>query len=132
MPFMNTAVQNCHDAIPAVQKRRSGFSIVELLVAVVILAIGVLALAGTSAIVLRQMTGARTQTNASQIASSRIEYMSGMDCAGLAASGSSTTPGVTESWTVKAADNGTIQAEVSVTIRGRTSPEVFRTVIACH
>ena len=113
------------------QNARDGFTIVELLVAVVILAVGVLGLAATSAVVLQQMTGAKVQTNASQIAQSRVELLAGKSCPAMAFTGSATSGQVKETWTVTPSSNRTLTANVSVTFPGRTNPEQFNTVIAC-
>ncbi len=110
---------------------RAGFTIVELLVAVVILAIGVLGLAGTSAVVLQQMTGGNSQLLGSQMAASRFEKMAGRNCTGFATSGTRYSRGVTETWSYAASDNGTMIATVSLAIQGRTQPEQYQTVIAC-
>jgi prepilin-type N-terminal cleavage/methylation domain-containing protein len=112
-------------------KAQSGFTIVELLVAVVILAIGVLGLAGTSAVVLQQMNGGNTQQVGSQIAASRFEKMASRKCTGFALSGSRYTRGVTETWAYKAAENNTMVATVTLNIQNRTQPEVYQTVISC-
>src|SRR6185436_7692637 len=91
---------------------RAGFTIVELLVAVVILAIGVLGLAGTSAVVLQQMTGGNTQMLGAQMAASRFERMAGRKCTGFATSGVRYSRGVTETWSYSAGENGTMVASV--------------------
>ena len=54
--------RNGHDAELVKREGRSGFSLVELVVAVVILAFGVLGLAGTTALVVRQVTLADVNT----------------------------------------------------------------------
>ena len=113
------------------RSRRAGFTIVELVVAVVVLSIGLLGLAGTSAVVLRQMKGAKEQLTASQVAASRIENLSGNTCPKLALVGSASTLGVGETWVVIPTENSTMLVQVAVTFSGRTNPEYFRTVVAC-
>jgi prepilin-type N-terminal cleavage/methylation domain-containing protein len=119
---------NGQDAQPA---DRGGFTIVELLVAIVILAIGVLGLAGTTAVVARQMTGGHAQTMGSYIAASRFENLSGRTCAGLAGSGTATVRGVKETWSIVASENATMTATVTVVIPDRVQPELYKTVISC-
>jgi prepilin-type N-terminal cleavage/methylation domain-containing protein len=118
-------------ATPAQPGSRDGFTVVEMLVAIVILSVGVLGLAATSAVVLRQMTGAKTQTNAAQIAASRVEMLSGKLCSTTATTGSAVSGAVKESWTIAPASNKTLTATVSVAFKGRANPEQFKTVIAC-
>jgi prepilin-type N-terminal cleavage/methylation domain-containing protein len=92
-------------------RRRDGFTLVELMVAIIILAIGILGLAGTSAVITRQMGSANRQTVAAAIAQSRFDSLSSINCAGLAAAGGSSSGtsiatflnrprGVTERWRV--------------------------------
>lgn len=60
---------------------RRGFTIVEVLVAIVLLAIGVLGIAGVSAMALRQTSIADQQNVAALVAQSRMErYRGGLTC----------------------------------------------------
>jgi prepilin-type N-terminal cleavage/methylation domain-containing protein len=115
----------------AVGNSRRGFTIVELLVAVILLAIGLLGLAGTSGVVLRQMTRGNAQSMGSQVAASRFEMLAGRLCNATPTSGTATSRGVTESWSVTTAANETAIATVSVTMTGRKNAEAFSTVISC-
>ena len=119
------------DSAGVCHERQAGFTIVELLVAVVILAVGVLGLAGTSAYVMQQMTGANTQQIGSQIAASRFEKIASRKCTGFATSGSSYSRGVTQTWSYKAAENNTLIATVTLNIQGRKNAEVYETVVSC-
>lgn len=76
---------------------RRGFTLVELIAAIIILVVGVLGLASTAAVVMRQINGAGMQTRAAVIAQSRLERMRSISCAALA-SGTATNGGVTENW----------------------------------
>ena len=81
---------------------RGGFTLIELVVAILILTIGILGLAGTSAVITRQMGGGAKQTLAAAIAQSRIEMLRSQPCESLVATtgGPVSTSGLTESWTV--------------------------------
>lgn len=86
---------------------RSGFTITEVMIAVVILGIGVLALAGGSAAATRMVAQGQRTTNATAVAAARLERLrraangTNPRCTATAfASGSGTTNGVTEAWTV--------------------------------
>ena len=57
------------------RNREGGFTLVELMVSVVILSVGVMALAATSGAVTRTLHGSRTATVASQVASRRLETL---------------------------------------------------------
>lgn len=80
---------------------RQGFTIVELIVAMLMLTIGLLGLAAIGAVVLKQMRGGTNQTIAAAIAQSRFEQFEGDPCASIV-SGSATVRGGTENWTVAA------------------------------
>lgn len=81
---------------------RGGFTLIELVVAIIILTIGILGLAGTSAVITRQMGGGAKQTLAATIAQSRIETVRSQDCQTLVATkgGPVVTSGLRETWEI--------------------------------
>lgn len=85
---------------PARRRRarsRRGFTLVELMVAIIIMTVGVLGLASTSAVVARMVGGGGQQTIAANVASSRFERLHSVQCSAIT-SGSATTRGMTEHW----------------------------------
>ncbi len=78
---------------------RSGFTIMELLVAIVILSIGLLGLAATSGVVMRLIGGGTHQTVAANVALARFEQLRALSC-GRITSGSAINRNVRESWSV--------------------------------
>lgn len=86
-------------------RRRAGFTLVELIVAIMVFAIGMLGLAATAASVTRLMGGAKRQTIAANVAQSRLERLRSSPCATLAG-GVDTTRGVVNKWTVQAVTRG--------------------------
>ena len=94
--------------LPTQRRSTSGLTLIEVLIAIVVLGVGVVALAGSSALVTRMIGQGKIETRAAQAASRRMESLR------LAAG--STTPrclspefagggpvignGITESWTV--------------------------------
>lgn len=78
---------------------RSGFTIVEVIVAVMILGVGVIGLTGTAAVVMRQVNGGARHTLAANLAHARHERMAGAPCAD-AAGGPVAFRNVTEQWTM--------------------------------
>ena len=80
-------------------RKRRGFTLVELITALVLLSIGALALASLSAVVMRNISGAAQQTIAATIAQSRMEQLRGLPCTALE-SGEATTRGMDEYWKV--------------------------------
>ena len=83
-----------------------GLTIVETLIAVVMLAIGVLALAGTGASVIRMLADGRRTAAAAQVAASRIEVLrriarSTNPPCGALSGGSAPAPGtMLEAWAI--------------------------------
>jgi prepilin-type N-terminal cleavage/methylation domain-containing protein len=123
-----------------VKRARSGFTLIEVLVAVTILAVGVVALAGSSATVTRMIGRGQSDTRAAQLATLQVEalrlvaYSTTPRCTALANGGPTTTDHITLSWTVTVSATGTGR-NVSVTASyatGRgTHTEVLTTQIEC-
>jgi prepilin-type N-terminal cleavage/methylation domain-containing protein len=119
---------------------RSGLTLVEVLVAVIVLGIGIVALAGSSAMVTRMIGRGKAGTHAAEAASRRMELLrqaassTSPRCAAasFASGGPVLSDGVTESWVVPA--SGRIRrVRVTVTyltVRGARSA-VLETGIEC-
>lgn len=119
---------------------RSGFTLVEVLVAITILTIGVVAMAGSAAAVTRMIGRGKIDTRAAQFATLKVDslrvaaYATTPRCAALVNGGPVTTDNVTLSWGVLVNPNGTGR-DVSVsasyrTVRGARA-EVLTTYIEC-
>lgn len=114
---------------------RRGMTLIELMVAMVILGVGMLGMAGLSLTVTRQFgTGAR-QADAALVVQSRIDSISTVSCQTLApsgpVSGTTVTRGITEKWTIT--DGNDIKTIVdTVTFKGRTKPLVYQSIIPCR
>lgn len=121
------------------RNHESGFTMVEVLVAVVLLAIGVLALVGSSAMATRMIGRGQHSTLASQVATARIERL--RQYAGSTSplcshaqfkTDSQDTGGITEKWVVP---NAGVSRQVTLTLtypvaRG-TASETILTTIFC-
>jgi prepilin-type N-terminal cleavage/methylation domain-containing protein len=114
------------------RRDRRGFSIPELLTAVVILSVGVVGMASSAAVMSQQMTGGAKQTTAAQVAESRFETMRGRPCAALI-NGTAVTRGITETWTVAPGANNTVRAQVVISfVEGKTQKvRTYASGIAC-
>lgn len=88
-------------------RARSGFTIAEVIVSILIITVGVLALASGSAGILRQMRAGNQAVLAANAAQLRVEDARSRSCASLT-SGSAATRGMTEKWTISSV--GTIKA----------------------
>jgi len=115
---------------------RRGFSLVELMVAMMLLTVGVLGLASVSAYAIRQDSMATRANSATLVAQSRMERMRSRRCADIASSSSPVTTGnVTESWTVTnvGAKTVTVKGTFSYkTRRGTTRTFEETTTITCY
>ena len=113
--------------------RRKGFTLVELVVAILVLTVGILGLASTAAVVTRQMGSAAQQTIAAQTAQSRFEKLrSHYTCAGLSSGNATAAKNVREWWTVT---NGTgvvtIRDSVVYRVRGQLKFQVYQSMLPC-
>ena len=116
-------------------RARRGFTIVELLVAMMVLSVGLLALASSAGHMTRQISSASLQTIAAQVAQSRFDSLASVSCAVLPASGTvsgtSVTRGVTERWRVTDGDDVKFILD-SITYHGRKRALEYRSVIPCR
>lgn len=115
---------------------REGFTLVELLVAIVILAVGVLGLAATASVVTRQMTGAVHQSVAANVAYSRMERIRTGNCVAMADSSSPpagvVTRNVRERWTIRKANNAILVYDtITYAVRGRQKMQVYHSEFPC-
>lgn len=119
-------------------KARGGFTIVEVLVAIMILTTGLLAVAAGSGSVFRMLGSGRRSSLSAGVAQARLETLrrdanrTSPRCTALA-SGTATQPGgITESWLVTASgDTRTLREIVTApTSRGTTTDTVFA-IIEC-
>jgi prepilin-type N-terminal cleavage/methylation domain-containing protein len=117
--------------------QRRGFTIVEVIVAIMILAIGVLGLAATSGVVTRQLGRGNLQTIASTVAQSRFDSLASVPCANLAPTsgvnqtGTANTRGIRESWVIS--DSNDMKAIVdTIRFTGRTNALVYVSLLPCR
>ncbi len=87
--------------------REQGFTLIEIMIALVLLVVGVMALAGSSAMVTRMIGQGRASTLVGQLAGSRAEWLRQLAAStspacgsAMLRSGSSNSGGVAEEWTV--------------------------------
>jgi prepilin-type N-terminal cleavage/methylation domain-containing protein len=126
-----------------VKRATGGFTLVEVLVAVVVLGIGIVALVGSSAMVTRMVGRGKMSTRAAQVASARLDalrviaYKTTPRCtdAGFINGGplvSVDMVGITESWTVANAGKvRTARATVSYRTKYGVHTETVETRIEC-
>ncbi len=111
---------------------RAGFTLVELMVALMVFVVGVLAVTGSSTVVMTMVGGSQRRTIAAAVAESRFERLRAVPCAAHA-DGAATTRGVRETWQVvplARADDVTVRTTFASS-RGRVTTQSYRTYIPC-
>jgi prepilin-type N-terminal cleavage/methylation domain-containing protein len=125
-----------------VKQSESGFTLVEVLIAVMVLGVGITALAGSAAVVTRMVSRGQMSTRAAEVAAARLDslrvvaYSTTPRCTSGGFAGGSrsgTTNNVAESWTIVAAGKSRMSTEIVTqkTARGRTHADTIVTVIGC-
>ena len=109
-----------------VSRRRAGVSIVEVLVAIALLAIGLLGVAGNVAVAARAAASAARERRAAQRAADRLAALREQGCA-AARSGVLADPraAATERWTVGADAGGAALVDVEVRWRAPAGQRVL-------
>ena len=110
---------------------RRGYTIVELLVAVMIFSVGLLAMAGSASVIMSTLTSTQSRTIAASVAESRFERVRATPCVNRAA-GSALSRGISEAWTLDRlarADDVTVNVTFLSNRRQRT--ETFRSFLPC-
>lgn len=125
--------------IPGRHRRRrapaKGFTLVELMVAMLILTVGLIGLASTAGVVMRLMSGAARQTIAANVAQTRFELLRNHLCSALSG-GTDTTRNVTERWTtsVRGSVMALVEDSVTFTIASGQKPavRVYQSYVPCQ
>jgi prepilin-type N-terminal cleavage/methylation domain-containing protein len=111
-----------------------GFSLIEVLIAMVILTIGVIGLAATSRAI-TQMSGSGIRSaESAALANARLDVLRATDCAALT-SGSETVGAYTLAWRVRTHATYSQLREVELVVRynepGSTRTALYETQISC-
>jgi len=110
---------------------RHGFTIVELLVAIVILTIGMLALAGTAGLVATHVGDGKQLTSAAHEARTVIDSLGTLACDRIT-SGTSTRGGIVLSWTAsRDSTAATVDVVAGSQLRRRQRRDAYQVVVPC-
>jgi len=113
------------------RRARHGFTVIEMIIAIMVMSIGIMGLAGTARYVAMQMGNGNTQTLAATLATKVADSLSARRCAAIA-SGNQTKRGVTVTWTV--ADSSRtkwVTEQVQYTTKSGPKTLNYLTVIQC-
>lgn len=119
----------------APKRLRKGMTIIELIVAMMILTFGLLGMAGFSLTMSKQFKASTKQETAALLVQSRIDSVASIRCQALAPSGNQTgtftSRGVTEKWVIADGNDIKILTD-TVTFTPRTRPLIYRSIIPCR
>ena len=119
------------NAAPSQPRARRGFTLAELLVALMVFSVGALAMVATSANVMTLITASKNRALAASIASSRFERMRAQPCS-LHSTDSATTRGISEAWNVtKLAKADDVTVRVTFVANRRTQSRIYRSFLVC-
>ncbi len=111
---------------------KSGFTIVEVLLALILLVTGVLALASTASMTTRAVAAASRATRGAAVASAQLESLIAGACGGGASRGQATSGEFTVVWS---ASSGKVLTDIVVVLQTRgpqgVTSDTFVTAKAC-
>lgn len=111
---------------------RSGYTLVEVIIALMVFTAGALGLAAGSAVVAREMYASSVRSEAGRITASRLEIV--QSTCPMAQSGSETQGSVISEWTVLPLDSTSVRLTGTVsylTPRGRRN-EAYSATVVCR
>ena len=112
-------------------RARAGFTLAELLVALMVFSVGALAMVATSANVMTLITASKNRAMAASTAASRFERMRSQPCSAHT-SDSASSRGITEVWqVVKLAKADDVTVRVSFVANHRTQSRIYRSFLVC-
>jgi prepilin-type N-terminal cleavage/methylation domain-containing protein len=109
-----------------------GYTLVEVIIALMVFTTGALALAAGSAVVVREMHASRVRAEAGRLIASRLEIV--QSTCPFARSGSETLGPIKSEWTVVPLDSNSVRLAGTVSYvvsRGRRA-ETYSTIVACR
>ncbi len=114
------------------RRPRRGASLIEVLIASVLLTTAIGALLGTTKKVAEQMGTSRKQMVASSVAQARLDSLQSISCTALAAvsPGERMTRGIHEVWTVTSGTNSKLLT-LKLTIPGLSKDVTYTTIVPC-
>lgn len=119
--------------MPTPLAARPGFTLAETLISIVLLSVGVLALAGTSMAVARLLGAGELRERAALLAATRLERLRAAPCPTDATSGTDTDRAIVGEWSA-AESGGALAVEYRVRIhdgRGGSITDTVRSAVPC-
>lgn len=112
-------------------RRQVGYSLIELIVALLVFTIGGLGLVATSAVIGRELSANAARERAGRIAATRLEILAAQ-CRGATAGGETIT-GIRSEWSVGFPDSSRVSLVESVTYPSRRGArtDIYGAVLPC-
>jgi prepilin-type N-terminal cleavage/methylation domain-containing protein len=111
-----------------------GFTIIEIVIAIMLLSIGLLGMVTTAALVSRMIAQGQRYSMASTLANQRFEKLSALRCSGIGTSGADTVGRIVITWTASSVNSGAgkliTMTVVSPTGKGDHTDK-FTNTVAC-
>jgi prepilin-type N-terminal cleavage/methylation domain-containing protein len=127
MLTMRHPTQHVHSRL----RGRAGFTLAELLVALMVFSVGALAMVATSANVMTLITASKNRVNAASVAASRFERLRAQPCSAHHTD-SATTRGITEAWqVVNLAKADDVTVRVTFPANHRVQTRIYRSFLQC-
>lgn len=115
-------------------KNEKGFTIIEVIIAVIVLSVGLLGLASTSALVTRMIAQGHRYTEIAAMGQGKLEELRVVDCTSMT-SGSETQGKYVITWTNSSIADGygmLIEATVQSPTGSGYRSDVFSSIISCR
>ncbi len=110
-------------------RARRGVSLIEVLIACVLLTVAVMGIVGAATGISKQSGSSRRQIQAAGMAQKRLDSLRSLPC-GSMTSGTVTRQGITQTWTVSGSGN-TRSIVLQMTLPRLTNPVTYRTLVPC-
>jgi prepilin-type N-terminal cleavage/methylation domain-containing protein len=112
-------------------RRQAGYTLIELIVALLVFTVGALGLVATSAVIGRELSANAARERAGRIAAARLEILAAQ-CRGATAGGETIT-GIRSEWSVGFPDSSRVSLIESVTYptRGGRRTDIYRVAMPC-
>jgi prepilin-type N-terminal cleavage/methylation domain-containing protein len=113
-------------------RRNAGYTLIEVMMALLVFTVGALALAASSTVVAQAMSTNALHERAGRVAASRIALIKS-EC-GIAVSGSETVQQMESTWSVARGDRSRVSVTETVSYRSPRGPRTltYRTTIWCR
>jgi Tfp pilus assembly protein PilV len=101
MPFSTSRRRAPSAPLRAARHQRAGFTIVEAIVALLLMAVGLLAVAASGAVVVREVGAVAARTRGGLLARNRVEIFAASTCTGAGIAGTDSLRAARGHWSVR-------------------------------